>query len=142
MTPPNLHDMSTLHNLQVGLSRRQMLRQQSYKIAQQQQILPPLPLTETENRDLLAFQAIVEDPNRVKPKDDEEKFSYQGSMDIIQKDRLGNENWSNLPSSLQSACQISEIRREGREEDAWTQWSAAPGLFQPQACFQVFQQIN
>lgn len=124
MTPPNLHEMSALHNLQVGLSRRQMLRQQSYKIAQQQQILPPLPLTETENRDLLAFQAIVEDPNRVKPKDDEESKFYQGSVDIIHKERLGNENWSNLPSSLQSACQISEI------------------LFQPQTCYQVFQQIN
>lgn len=46
-----------------GLSRRQMLRQQSYKIAQQQQILPPLPLTEIESEDLLAFQAIVEEPN-------------------------------------------------------------------------------
>lgn len=124
MTPPNLHEMSALHSLQVGLSRRQMLRQQSYKIAQQQQILPPLPLTETENRDLLAFQAIVEDPNRVKPKDDEESKFYQGSVDIIHKERLGNENWSNLPSSLQSACQISEI------------------LFQPQTCYQVFQQIN
>ncbi|XP_037906322.1 uncharacterized protein LOC119648624 [Hermetia illucens] len=30
-----------------SLSRRQMLRQQSYKIAQQTQILPPLPLSET-----------------------------------------------------------------------------------------------
>ncbi|XP_045773985.1 serine/threonine-protein kinase SIK2 [Maniola jurtina] len=154
MTPPNLpaHDMGPLHSLQVGLSRRQMLRQQSYKIAQQQQILPPLPLTESENRDLLAFQAIVEDPNRMKGKGEESqeeaKFTYQGSMDIsIHQDRLGNENWSNLPSSLQSACQISELsRREAREGEAegaplWPgQWGAA--LFQPQACFQVFQQIN
>ncbi|XP_023935517.2 serine/threonine-protein kinase SIK2 [Bicyclus anynana] len=150
MTPPNLpvHDMGALHSLQVGLSRRQMLRQQSYKIAQQQQILPPLPLTESENRDLLAFQAIVEDPNRLKSKSDESheeaKFAYQGSMDIsIHKDRLGNENWSNLPSSLQSACQISEMsRREGETEGAhaveaplWPgQWNTS--LFQPQACFQ------
>ncbi|XP_041981512.1 serine/threonine-protein kinase SIK2-like [Aricia agestis] len=163
MTPPNMqpHEMSTLHSLQVGLSRRQMLRQQSYKIAQQQQILPPLPLTETENRDLLAFQAIVEDPNRLKKSEenlDEPKFTYQGSMDIsiVNKDRLGNENWSNLPSSLQSACQISDLaaRRDGKESrengesshsslDAplWPgQWN--PGLFQPQTCFQVFQQIN
>lgn len=165
MTPPNLpaHDMGPLHSLQVGLSRRQMLRQQSYKIAQQQQILPPLPLTESENRDLLAFQAIVEDPNRIKGKSEESqeeaKFTYQGSMDIsIHKDRLGNETWSNLPSNLQSACQISELgrreareAREGREGEAegahaveaplWPgQWTAP--LFQPQACFQVFQQIN
>lgn len=166
MTPPNIpaHEMS-MHTLQVGLSRRQMLRQQSYKIAQQQQILPPLPLTETENRDLLAFQAIVEGPNRT-PKhkadethDDVAKFAYQGSMEIsiMNKDRLGSENWSNLPSSLQNACQISELagRRETREMrdgegegnhstvDAplWPgQWNAS--LFQPQSCFQVFQQIN
>ncbi|XP_055389182.1 serine/threonine-protein kinase par-1 isoform X3 [Condylostylus longicornis] len=46
--------------LETNLSRRQMLRQQSYKIAQQQQILPPLPLNEIESEDLLAFQAIVE----------------------------------------------------------------------------------
>lgn len=167
MTPPNIpaHDMG-IHTLQVGLSRRQMLRQQSYKIAQQQQILPPLPLTESENRDLLAFQAIVEGPNRT-PKHkaeestEEAKFaSYQGSMEIsiMNKERLGNETWSNLPSTLQSACQISELagRREAREPreaegeagahaavDAplWPgQWNAA--LFQPQPCFQVFQQIN
>lgn len=159
MTPPNIpaHEMG-IHTLQVGLSRRQMLRQQSYKIAQQQQILPPLPLTETENRDLLAFQAIVEGPNRVpkhKPDESQEeaKFAYQGSMEIsiMNKERLGNENWSNLPSTLQSACQISELagRREAREEGEggapgaplWPgQWNAA--LFQPQPCFQVFQQIN
>lgn len=49
--------------METGLIRRQMLRQQSYKIAQQQQILPPLPLNELENEDLLAFQAIVEGPS-------------------------------------------------------------------------------
>ncbi|KAJ0176125.1 hypothetical protein K1T71_008299 [Dendrolimus kikuchii] len=158
MTPTNIsgHEMG-IHTMQAGLSRRQMLRQQSYKIAQQQQILPPLPLTETENRDLLAFQAIVEGPNRsAKPKPDEvqeeaAKFAYQGSMEIsmLNKDRLGNENWSNLPSSLQNACQISELagRREGEMEGvplsavdaplwpAHTHWNA--GLFQPQPCFQA-----
>ncbi|XP_028038365.1 serine/threonine-protein kinase SIK2 [Bombyx mandarina] len=174
MTPSSTlpaHEMG-IHSLQVGLSRRQMVRQQSYKIAQQQQILPPLPLTESENRDLLAFQAIVEGPSRAlqakQQSDDTEirsleepsKYAYQGSMEIniMNKDRLGNENWSNLPSSLQSACQISELagRRDGRESregepeptthtsvDAplWSgQWNA--NLFPPQPCFQVFQQIN
>ncbi|CAH4034650.1 unnamed protein product [Pieris brassicae] len=150
MTPPNVpvHEMTALHNIQVGLSRRQMLRQQSYKIAQQQPVLPPLPLTESESRDLLAFQAIVEDPNRVKHKveDEEDAKFYQGSMEInIMKDRLGNENWSNLPSSLQTACQISELSRrdvkdsqEGESSlDAplWPgQWNAS--LFPPQTCFQ------
>lgn len=166
MTPPNVpaHEIG-LHALQAGLSRRQMLRQQSYKIAQQQQILPPLPLTETENRDLLAFQAIVEGPNRATNPNSEDgqeevtKFTYQGSMEIsiMNKESLGNENWSNLPSSLQTACQISELAglreasaREGEEEasahsevDApiWpVQWNS--NIFQPQPCFQVFQQIN
>lgn len=167
MPPPNLpsHEMG-IHTLQVGLSRRQMLRQQSYKIAQQQQILPPLPLTESENRDLLAFQAIVEGPNRpLKQKSEEtqedvQKYTYQGSMEIsiMNKDRLGSENWSNLPSSLQTACQISDLTgrrevREMREGEAeasghssvdaplWPgQWNA--NLFQPQPCFQVFQQTN
>ncbi|XP_057666064.1 serine/threonine-protein kinase SIK2-like isoform X1 [Diorhabda carinulata] len=43
-----------------SLSRRQMLRQASYKIAQQQPVLPPLPLSESESKDLMAFQALVE----------------------------------------------------------------------------------
>ncbi|XP_055910115.1 serine/threonine-protein kinase SIK2 isoform X2 [Eupeodes corollae] len=46
--------------LEANLSRRQILRQQSYKIAQQTQILPPLPLSDIESEDLLAFQAVVE----------------------------------------------------------------------------------
>lgn len=50
--------------METGLSRRhsQMLRQQSYKAAQNQQVLPPLPLTEKESEDLIAFQSIVENP--------------------------------------------------------------------------------
>lgn len=63
-----------------SLARRQMLRQASYKIAQQQPVLPPLPLSETESKDLMAFQALVE-----------------GS----------GEAWNALPNSLQS-CQISD----------------------------------
>lgn len=37
--------------LEACLSRRQMLRQQSYKIAQNQQVLPPLPLPEVLSTD-------------------------------------------------------------------------------------------
>lgn len=150
MTPSGMsHELGALHPLQ-SLSRRQMLRQQSYKMAQQQQILPPLPLTETENRDLLAFQAIVEGPNRSPKHKAEEnseelsKIAYQGSVEInvMSKDRLGNENWSNLPSSLQSACQISELSLSRREADD-ALWAAHwPALFPPQPCLQVFQQIN
>lgn len=64
-----------------SLARRQMLRQASYKIAQQQPVLPPLPLSETESKDLMAFQALVE-----------------GS----------GEAWSALPSTMQNSCQISD----------------------------------
>lgn len=117
MAQPNANgttENSNLHSLQMGLSRRQMLRQQSYKIAQQQQILPPLPipLSESENEDLLAFQAIVEGSNQSskantnETQDTVSNFSYRGSIEItiLNKDKVGNENWSNLPSSLQNAC--------------------------------------
>ncbi|KYB27919.1 Serine/threonine-protein kinase SIK2-like Protein [Tribolium castaneum] len=62
------------------LARRQMLRQASYKIAQQQQVLPPLPLSETESKDLMAFQALVEN---------------------------SGEAWNTLPGNM-SSCQISD----------------------------------
>lgn len=68
---------STSHSL----ARRQMLRQASYKIAQQQPVLPPLPLSETESKDLMAFQALVES---------------------------SGEAWNALPNNMQNACQISE----------------------------------
>ncbi|XP_066140838.1 serine/threonine-protein kinase SIK2-like isoform X2 [Euwallacea fornicatus] len=67
-----------------NLSRRYMLRQASYKIAQQQPVLPPLPplpLSDTESKDLLAFQSLVE-----------------GST----------ETWSSLSSNMQTSCQITE----------------------------------
>ncbi|CAH0561389.1 unnamed protein product [Brassicogethes aeneus] len=64
------------------LSRRQMLRQASYKIAQQQPVLPPLPLTEDQSQELMAFQAYVEN--------------------------AGENAWSALPGSMQNSCQISE----------------------------------
>jgi serine/threonine protein kinase len=63
------------------LARRQMLRQASYKIAQQQQVLPPLPLSETESKDLMAFQALVESS--------------------------GEAAWNTLPGNM-SSCQISD----------------------------------
>ncbi|CAH1164893.1 unnamed protein product [Phyllotreta striolata] len=56
------HQSNPVANLETthSLSRRQMLRQASYKIAQQQPVLPPLPLSESESKDLMAFQALVE----------------------------------------------------------------------------------
>ena len=116
-----------------GLSRRQMLRQQSYKIAQTQQILPPLPfpLSESESEDLLAFQQIVENPSTSSP-----SSSLMNSPKLLKTTHLysnngnGNSNqpsslspslspqpnqssdstgiWNNLSNNLQSSCQISE----------------------------------
>lgn len=93
-------------NFNLARQSRQMLRQASYKLAQQTQILPPLPLTETENKDLLAFQAIVE-----------------GSKDNSLPYRNSNatDNWNNLPSSLQTSCQISDLG--GASNLAWQQSS-------------------
>lgn len=113
-----------------GLSRRQMLRQQSYKIAQTQQILPPLPfpLSESESEDLLAFQQIVENPS-VSP-----STSLMNSPKLLKTTHLYSTNgsnsqppslspcispqssqssdstgiWNNLSNNLQSSCQISE----------------------------------
>lgn len=114
--------------METGLSRRQMLRQQSYKIAQQQQILPPLPLNEIESEDLLAFQAIVEGPNGVggvgggvgghlmngSPK--MMKTSH------IQQQQLPADCWNTLPTSMQT-CQISD---SSLSHENW----AHPALYQ------------
>ncbi|XP_018560878.1 serine/threonine-protein kinase SIK2 isoform X2 [Anoplophora glabripennis] len=77
------HQSTTAPSIETShsLSRRQMLRQASYKIAQQQPVLPPLPLSENESKDLLAFQALVEN---------------------------SGEAWNSLPGNMQNSCQISE----------------------------------
>lgn len=77
------------------LSRRQMLRQPSYKIAQQQPVLPPLPYAESENKELLAFQTLVE---------------------------AGGEAWNTLPGSLQNSCQITEsLSAPSWQTPSWNQ---------------------
>lgn len=64
-----------------SMSRRQLVRQVSHKTAQQQPVIPPLPLSEMENTDLQAFQALVE---------------HSG------------EAWNSLPRNMESSCHISE----------------------------------
>lgn len=94
--------------LENGLSRRQMLRQQSYKIAQQQQVVPPIPLNEIESEDLLAFQAIVEGPvqSPQSPNSD-----INGSPKIMKTTHIqmqpNSDNWNSLSGSMQT-CQINE----------------------------------
>lgn len=105
--------------METCLSRRQMLRQQSYKMAQSQQILPPLPfpLTEKESEDLLAFQKIVENPNAPNmssPTSNLLKTTYLHNSATSpalspQPQSIENGAWNNLPSNLQSSCQISEV---------------------------------
>lgn len=80
----------------LNLSRRQMLRQASYKIAQQQQIVPPLPLSESDNEDLMSLHSIIETP--VNNKDN-------NCPGVPSRDN----NWANLPNSMQTACQISDL---------------------------------
>lgn len=116
--------------METSLSRRQMLRQQSYKIAQQQQILPPLPfpLSESESEDLLAFQAIVEGPNALSASSccsSSSSLLSSPSHLKLKTTHLHNSNnqpspalsplpdggggiWNNLPNSMQNSCQISE----------------------------------
>lgn len=85
------------------LSRRQMLRQASYKLAQQTQIVPPLPLhSESE------FPTIIEDSSNGAVSSGSGR---QLPMQPLRFDESladpGGDQWTSLPSSLAS-CQISE----------------------------------
>lgn len=111
--------------LEASLSRRQMLRQHSYKLAQQAQVLPPLPLplNENETEDLLAFQAIVEGPisgsgtcSPTPSATGSPKMMKTSHVVLQQQQPLLSQQplslpadcqWSTLPSSMQT-CQISE----------------------------------
>ncbi|XP_031635678.1 serine/threonine-protein kinase par-1 isoform X2 [Contarinia nasturtii] len=113
-----------------GLSRRQMLRQQSYKLAQQQQVLPPLslPLSEVESKDLLAFQALVEGSSPKSPhlyvsqssKSPSLSPVLNGSPKMIKTSHLQQtmqkplhspghvaDSWNTISGSMKT-CQISE----------------------------------
>lgn len=96
--------------MEASLSRRQMLRQQSYKMAQNQQVLPPLPfpLSEKESEDLLAFQQIVENPDVSIMNSNHLKTAYLKSP-ALSPQLQANENgtWNNLPNI--GACHISEV---------------------------------
>lgn len=109
--------------LEAGLSRRQMLRQQSYKMAQNQQIMPPLPfpLSESESEDLLAFQQSVENSTSsgslhmaTSPKFLKTTHLHGGNISPQPSSSASSTLctdvgiWNNLPTSLQNSCQISE----------------------------------
>jgi len=119
------------------MSRRQMLRQASYKLAQQTQILPPLPHQETivEDRALqykhaadgefgeqVAFQTIAEDSSngvlpqggRVLPTPQVDMVRALPTLDDAPLNDPGGEQWQSLPSTLASACHISDTQSWGQ----------------------------
>jgi hypothetical protein len=110
-----------------------MLRQASYKLAQQTQILPPLPHQETivegravqykhsvdgEFGEQVAFQTIAEDSsNGVLPQGGRVLPTPQ--VDVARalptlEDDPGGEQWQSLPSTLASACHISDSQSWGQ----------------------------
>lgn len=128
-----------------GLSRRQMLRQQSYKIAQQQQVLPPLPLCEIGSDDLIAFQPLIESPTQstiLSPKSSCLSLSISnGSPKMIKTSHIQQQQtpttqktlhspfnspdcW-NLVSASTSTCQINENSLLSDED-----WSQQQTLYQ------------
>lgn len=83
-------------NLSLLLSRRQMLRQASYKLAQQQQIVPPLPHPDTIIED--SSNGAISSPRQLPiPPGDPLQSLLESSQ----------ENWQTLQNSMAS-CQISE----------------------------------
>lgn len=100
--------------METGLSRRQMFRQQSYKIAQQQNVLPPIPLNEHECEDLLAFQAIVEGPAST-------SSLNNGLPKMMKTSHIQHhlpppgDCWNTLPGSMQT-CQLNDT---GMSHEAW-----------------------
>lgn len=93
--------------LENGLSRRQMLRQQSYKLAQQQQVVPPLslPLNDIESKDLLAFQALVEGST---PKSPHLYVSQSPKSPSLSPVLNGSPKMINNISGSMKTCQISK----------------------------------
>lgn len=110
--------------MEACLSRRQtqhLLRQQSYKMAQNQPILPPLPfpLSEKESEDLLAFQQKIENPNSpscTSPlmcpstliKSTHIQNNQFATSSVLYPQSAENGVWNNLANNLNS-CQISEV---------------------------------
>nr|CAD7393991.1 unnamed protein product [Timema cristinae] len=108
-------------NIGLIMTRRQMLRQASYKLAQQTQILPPLPHSESDYGDLLAFQTIAEDSSNGAERGLSTSPIPQQHFDentLIQSlSDQGAEQWQSLPNTLASACHISD----SGQQTAWGQ---------------------
>ncbi|KAL1509115.1 hypothetical protein ABEB36_003907 [Hypothenemus hampei] len=101
-----LQKQCAMASVDAALARRHnMLRQASYKIAQQQPVLPPLPLSDVESKDLLAFQSLVE-----------------GSA--------ATESWNSLSTNMQTACHIGEPKIVSGITTTWqkstSNWNQGP----------------
>ncbi|CRK93333.1 CLUMA_CG006874, isoform A [Clunio marinus] len=119
--------------MESSLSRRQMLRQQSYKMAQNQQILPPLPfpLSEKETEDLLAFQQIVENPSTPTLLKTTHLCNNQASQSIPSppiQSNADNVVCGNLTNNLNS-CQISETAPHEAFHPMMSMYSQFPPTF-------------
>lgn len=94
------------NQLNLALGKRQMLRQTSYKLAQQTQIVPPLPPLGDE------FATIIED-------------SANGGASSVNDDLIdiNNDQWEALQSSLAS-CQISDpgLQQQSNDPHMNTGW--------------------
>uniref|UniRef100_A0A1B6CBB5 non-specific serine/threonine protein kinase n=1 Tax=Clastoptera arizonana TaxID=38151 RepID=A0A1B6CBB5_9HEMI len=93
--------VSLTPGMNLVLSRRQMLRQASYKLAQQTQIVPPLPLL-SDNE----FPPIIEDSSNGAITNSRQ-LPPQPVRFEDSSTEPNSEHWKSLPSSLAS-CQISE----------------------------------
>ncbi|KAJ9587899.1 hypothetical protein L9F63_018680 [Diploptera punctata] len=124
--PLNVYQQKRLQQTNLGelISRRQVLRQASYKLAQTMQILPPLPqetiaedttLHYKRHEDFVPFQSIAEDATSEIPPQRtqlDEACGYMPTEDGAFDS--GEEQWLSLPSTMSSACQISDTIAQTR----------------------------
>ncbi|CAL4187406.1 unnamed protein product, partial [Meganyctiphanes norvegica] len=114
------------------LSRRQMVRQASYKLAQQQPVLPPLPVDITTPHLLSSIQTeltcpIIEEHEGAVDQAEEGKGATGWRHLPWNSDPTTAATWHNLPTSL-AACQISDTMHKPQQQQPLhgdtRQWSS------------------
>ncbi|CAB0019464.1 unnamed protein product, partial [Nesidiocoris tenuis] len=114
MVDNNSSTVSSLMNRQ-----RQMLRQASYKLAQQTQIVPPLPPPIGGHCDHPEFPTIAEDssngagstcssPRLMPTLDDKFGSLVAAAIDSTSHHGPSHDQWNSLPVSFASSCQIGD----------------------------------
>ena len=126
--PLNMFQQKRLQqtNLSEMMTRRHVLRQASYKLAQTMQILPPIPHQETIAEDStlhykrhveVPFQCIAEDATNEIPLQSSRTQLDEACGFVPTEDGAfdsGEEQWLSLPSTMSSACQISDTIAQTR----------------------------